>query len=228
MKSTFTKVGSFMFLISMLSFFTACGDDKEEPNTVSVNVPSVIFSDSGGSQSIQVTSNTNWTVSGAPSWLNVSPMQGANNGSFSVSANANTEQSSRNCTLFINAGTASAVVVVNQSPKPVSPTPTIDTDPVGSYTGTLKPMGYSDNPAKCYITLTRLSNDAVRMERLICEEFDLDMNPANLTLIRESDGRVSLQSETTKAIEGTYFQGQLTLSFTNSIATFYFSGTKNN
>ncbi|MBR0274007.1 MAG: hypothetical protein IJQ59_07970 [Bacteroidaceae bacterium] len=97
----------------------------------------------------------------------------------------------------------------------------------GSYTGTLKPIGYNDDPARCYVTLTRLSNDAVRLEKLICEEFGLDMNPVNLILVVQSDGSVTLKSETTKSIEGTYYQGKLTLTFSNSIATFYFSGSKN-
>ncbi len=54
------------------------------------------------------------------------------------------------------------------------------------------------------------------------------MNAVNLKLTKRSDGSIYLESETTKSIEGTYFQGQLTLTFSNSIATFYFSGVKNN
>ena len=96
-----------------------------------------------------------------------------------------------------------------------------------SYTGTLKPIGYSDDPARCYVTITKLSTDAVRLEHLICEEFDLDMNPINLRVNKEDDDRISLRSETSKSIEGSYYKGQLTLSFSNSVATFYFSGSKN-
>ena len=97
----------------------------------------------------------------------------------------------------------------------------------GSYTGTLKPVGYNDEPARCYVTMTKLSSDAIRLEKLICEEFSLDMNPVNLRITEESDGRITLRSETSKSIEGSYYQGQLTLSFANSLATFYFSGKKN-
>lgn len=97
----------------------------------------------------------------------------------------------------------------------------------GSYVGTLKPMGYADEPARCYVTVSKLSSDAVRLEKLICEEFDLDMNPVNLIIKEETDGRITLRSETSKSVEGSYYHGQLTLSFSNSKATFYFSGTKN-
>lgn len=221
------------FLWSMLAFvmvsvlsvgLVSCGGGDDEPDTVTVSMPSVNLGESGGSQSIQVLSNTKWTVSGNPSWLTVAPTQGSGNGAFSITASANTENGSRNCTLFINAGSASAQVSVYQSGKTKLPA----ADEVSaSYTGTLKPMGYSDDPARCYVTLSKLSNDAIRLERLICEQFNLDMNPVNLTIKEESDGRITLRSETSKAVEGSYFQGQLTLSFSNSLATFYFSGTKN-
>lgn len=211
-------------MVTMLSFgFASCSPDNED-DEVSVNMTSVNLSESGGTQSIQVLSNTKWTVSGAQSWLNVSPMQGTGNGTITINANANTDNNSRNCTLYINAGDAMTTVNIYQSGKTKADPAT---EVSASYTGTLKPMGYSDDPARCYVTITRLSNDAVRLSSLICEEFGLDMNAINLTVTEQSDGRISLQSETSKSVEGTYYQGQLTLSFSTSIATFYFSGVKN-
>lgn len=210
-------------MVAILSVgFTSCDDDEED--SVSVDRSSVNLSESGGTETIRVESNTKWTVIGAQSWLNISPMQGSGNGIFTISTDANTNNSSRNCTLTINAGSAITTVYVYQSGKTKSDPAT---EVSSSYTGTLKPMGYSDEPAKCYITITRLSNDAVRLTSLICEEFGLDMNAVNLTVKEQSDGRITLQSETSKSVEGSYYQGQLTLSFTTSIATFYFAGTKN-
>ena len=95
---------------------SSCGGD-DDPDEVSVSMPSVNFGENGGSQSIMVTSNTKWTVSGNPGWLTVAPMQGTNNGAFTISANANSEKESRNCILYINAGSASTVVSVSQSGK---------------------------------------------------------------------------------------------------------------
>lgn len=115
------KLKNYLWLISMALFvglsltLTSCGDD--EPDEVSVSMFSVNFGESGGSQSIQVMSNTKWTVSGNPGWLTVAPMQGSNNGAFSITADPNTEKSSRNCVLYINAGDASTTVSVNQSGK---------------------------------------------------------------------------------------------------------------
>lgn len=117
------KFKNFLWLISMALFvgfsltLVSCGGDDDEQNEVSVSMPSVNFGESGGSQSVQVKSNTKWTVSGNPGWLTVTPMQGSNNGEFSITANPNTEKSSRNCVLYINAGSASTVVSVNQSGK---------------------------------------------------------------------------------------------------------------
>ncbi len=95
---------------------SACGGDHD-PDEVSVSMPSVNFGENGGSESIMVMSNTKWTVSGNPGWLTVAPMQGSNNGAFTISANPNSEKESRNCILHINAGSASAVVSVSQSGK---------------------------------------------------------------------------------------------------------------
>ena len=106
-----------IMMVGLLSVgFVSCSPDTD-PDTVSVSMPSVNFSESGGSQSIQVMSNTKWTVSGNPGWLTVSPMQGSSNGAFSLTATANTDKDSRSCVLYINAGSASATISVNQSGK---------------------------------------------------------------------------------------------------------------
>ena len=88
---------------SMLSVsLTSCGGD-DDPDNVAVGSPMVSLSQTGGSQSIAITSNTNWTVSGAPSWLMVSPMTGSGNGTITVSASENTE-SARTASLTVQAG----------------------------------------------------------------------------------------------------------------------------
>ncbi len=116
------KFKNYLWLISMALIvgfsltLVSCGPD-DEPDEVSVSMPSVNFGESGGSQSVQVMSNTKWTVSGNPGWLSVAPMQGSNNGAFTITAAPNTEKSSRNCVLYINAGGASTIVTVNQSGK---------------------------------------------------------------------------------------------------------------
>lgn len=102
-----------ILFVGMLSVcFTSCSSEDDE---VSVSMPSVSFGENGGSQVIQVMSNTKWTVSGNPSWLTIAPIQGSKNGSFSISADKNSDKNNRSCVLYINAGNASAMVSVNQS-----------------------------------------------------------------------------------------------------------------
>lgn len=115
-KKNFLWIMLTTMMVGLLSVgITSCSKDDPDPDSVSVSMPSVNFGENGGSQSIQVISNTKWTVSGNPGWLTVAPMQGSNNGAFSLTATANTEKNSRNCVLYINAGSASATVSVNQS-----------------------------------------------------------------------------------------------------------------
>ena len=216
------------FLWSMLAIVMAatlsiglssCKKDDPDPDMVSVSLPSVNFQESGGTQSVPITSNTNWTVSGNPSWLTVAPISGSGNGSVMLTAQANTE-SSRSCVLYVQAGTASAVISVTQE----------NNGPIleGNYVGTLKPVGYTDAPAPSYVTITKLASTTYRLTSLICETFDINMTSGyNLVATKQSDGRISLTSETSYAIEGNYYQNTLTLNFAIGNVSFFFSGSKN-
>lgn len=199
---------------------SSCGGDDPDPDMVSVSLPSVNFQESGGTQSVPITSNTNWTVGGNPSWLTVTPMSGSGNGSIMLTAQANTENNSRSCVLYVQAGTASTVITVTQTKG--------EDDIEGNYVGTLKPVGYIEAPAPCYVTITKLASNTYRLTSLICESFDINMTSGyNLVSTKQSDGRSSLTSETSYAIEGNYYQNTLTLNFAFGNVSFFFSGSKN-
>lgn len=220
-KNFFWSLLAIMMAATMSIGFTSCGDD-DDPDEVTVSMPSASFSESGGQSVISITSNTNWTVTGAPSWLTVTPMQGKGNGTIMLNAQKNTDKQSRSCVLYVNAGSASTVITVSQSG------PSADSSLEGSYVGTLKPMGYSDAPAPCYVTMTKLASTTYRLTSLICEEFGINLSAGyNLVASNQGDGRVNLTSETSYSIEGNYFQGTLTLSFSMGTDTFFFSGVKN-
>lgn len=144
---------------SMLSVsLTSCGGD-DDPDNVAVGSPMVSLSQTGGSQSIAITSNTNWTVSGAPSWLMVSPMTGSGNGTITVSASENTE-SARQASLTVQAGSAMTTIQVTQLGKPV-PSSLAD-QVIGTYVGRLT---YGDEVLEdAYpIIVTKLSDTAVNV-----------------------------------------------------------------
>lgn len=97
---------------------------------------------------------------------------------------------------------------------------------VGNYPGTLRAIGYDNSDAVCYVTLERLANNAVRISKLTCEQYNLDMNPVNLKVEETSNGIYTLKSETSKVIEGMYNNKILTLTFGAGETTWSFTGKK--
>jgi len=87
-----------------------------EPSSISLSTSSLSFNATGGTQSVTVTSNVSWSVSkGSASWLTVSPTSGSNNGSFSVTATANTGSSVRTAIVTVSGtGTSSQEISVTQ------------------------------------------------------------------------------------------------------------------
>ena len=92
--------------------------------TITVSVSSVEFDPEGGSQAIQITSNSGWNVSGTPSWLTVSPSSGTapTSGSetktVTLSVGENTTKDARSCSLVFSTldNKASTSITVTQKP----------------------------------------------------------------------------------------------------------------
>lgn len=72
------------------AMFTSCSDDEKPTylDGLQVSQSYVSLNVAGGTTSIDVTANSDWTVSGAPEWLTVSPASGSGNGTISFSAGA--------------------------------------------------------------------------------------------------------------------------------------------
>ena len=71
--------------------FTSCSDDNNDPtylDEIRVSQSYVSLSTSGGSATINVQTAGNWSVSGAPEWLTVSPASGMGSGVITFSAEA--------------------------------------------------------------------------------------------------------------------------------------------
>lgn len=92
-------------------------DNPDTPTTysLSANKSSLDFENTGGSQTFNITSNTNWAIS-APNWCTVSPSSGNNNASVTVTAteNPNTEQRSGQ---IVISGDGVSTVYINVSQK---------------------------------------------------------------------------------------------------------------
>lgn len=95
--------------------------------TLTVSDGSVEFDPEGGSQTIQVTSNSGWNVSGSQSWLTVSPSSGnaPTSGSeaktVTLSVGENTTKDARSCTLTFTTSdnkSSASVTVTQKKPNP--------------------------------------------------------------------------------------------------------------
>ena len=94
-------------------------------DNLSVAPTSLSLSAGASSSPVAVTSNVGWTVTDNQSWLSVAPASGNNNGSFSVSATANTASTARSGTVTVSGGGITRPIAVTQAGQ---------SSPVGSVT----------------------------------------------------------------------------------------------
>src|SRR5262245_23997463 len=84
-------------------------------NNLTVSPASASFGATASSQGVSVTANVSWTVTDDQSWITASPTSGANNGSFTVNATANSGSSARSGTVTVNGGGITRTVAVTQA-----------------------------------------------------------------------------------------------------------------
>ncbi|MBQ7877431.1 MAG: BACON domain-containing protein [Bacteroidales bacterium] len=103
---TFTraKVERFNFVSALDFSFVA---------ELELDTESLSFTKDGGSSTVSVTSNTDWTVSDDADWLTVT-QSGKGNGSVTVTAAANTTYEARTATITVTAGTVTKNISVTQ------------------------------------------------------------------------------------------------------------------
>jgi mannan endo-1,4-beta-mannosidase len=88
-------------------------------NSLVVSTTTLTFGSVASSSPVAVTTNVGWTVADDQSWLSVAPTTGASNGSFTVSATANTGTTNRSGTVTVSGGGITRQIVVTQ-PGPMS------------------------------------------------------------------------------------------------------------
>lgn len=101
----------------------------QSPNTESLelSMEAMNFTYSASSQSVSISSNTHWTVSGTADWLSINKKEGDNDGTLVVSVDENTTETERNAVLsFKGSGGLEKQLLVKQAGHPtdftVSPT----------------------------------------------------------------------------------------------------------
>jgi mannan endo-1,4-beta-mannosidase len=83
--------------------------------TLSISPTTISLGSAASNALVSVSSNQSWTASDNATWLTVSPAAGANNGSITVSATANTATASRSGVVTVAGGSLSRTVAVTQS-----------------------------------------------------------------------------------------------------------------
>jgi len=103
-------------LLAIVLTFAGCNDTKEEPQLSAAST--VNFDAAGGSETLAITANIAWTVSGheAVTWLDISPSSGNGNQTVTVTATKNTVTTARSAELTVLAsGVSSVRVTVTQA-----------------------------------------------------------------------------------------------------------------
>ncbi|HEU5137741.1 MAG TPA: cellulase family glycosylhydrolase [Steroidobacteraceae bacterium] len=88
-----------------------------QPNDPVLNLSqtSLAFPSAASSSAVNVTANVSWTVTDNQTWLTVAPTSGSNNGSFTVSATANTATTARSGTVTVTGGGFTRTIAVTQA-----------------------------------------------------------------------------------------------------------------
>ena len=88
----------------------------EDVTSISLSSSSVSFPSSGRTQSVEITSNTNWTASESLSFLSLSPTSGINNGTITLNCDPNTSTVSRTGTITVSGtGATSKTITITQA-----------------------------------------------------------------------------------------------------------------
>jgi pectate lyase len=104
--------GSGKGLREAVDVLSMCGGGS---NNLAVAPTSLSFGAAASSSAIAVTANVSWTATDDQSWLSVAPTSGANNGSVTAGATANTGTSSRSGTVTLSGGGITRTVAVTQA-----------------------------------------------------------------------------------------------------------------
>ena len=83
---------------------------------ISISPGILEFSSSSGEKTVDITSNTNWTVSQKPQWCTLSPNSATGNATVSVSVTENGNTFTREGKIVFSAGSATAELSVRQQP----------------------------------------------------------------------------------------------------------------
>jgi xyloglucan-specific exo-beta-1,4-glucanase len=90
------------------------GEASTPTSSLNVSPASLAYSSAGGTQAVSVTADVSWSVSSNAAWLTASPLSGSGNGSFNVTASANTG-ATRTGAITVTGGGLTRTISVSQA-----------------------------------------------------------------------------------------------------------------
>lgn len=87
---------------------------KYDVDQLQVSLNRLIFEPTASGKSISITSNVNWSVSGIPSWLNLSVTAGSGNQTITFTTQVNSTSVTRNATIIITGNALTQTINVSQ------------------------------------------------------------------------------------------------------------------
>jgi len=95
-----------LFAAACLLAFAALGCTKNPyaPTVQAVAASDADIAAAGGSVTIDITSDAEWSVVSSAAWARVAPVQGSGNGTVTVTCEPNTSGTARSATIIIYAG----------------------------------------------------------------------------------------------------------------------------
>jgi len=85
------------------------------PNLVVAPFPDIDVTADTGSEIVTVTSNVFWSIISAPTWVDIAPSFGNNNGSFTVTYEANIGTTGRSGTIIVSGGGITREITITQA-----------------------------------------------------------------------------------------------------------------
>ncbi len=111
------KNAALIFIISIiLPLFSNCSDDTHETETLTLSVENLNFSDIGGKQNFNITSNTKWKIEkkDTDTWYTITPSSGEGNQEITIEAKGNLETKDLESILHVKTDTKTATVSIKQ------------------------------------------------------------------------------------------------------------------
>lgn len=134
---------------------TDSGDGEVNPNpapdpapTLALSVTTKSVGETAGSFNVNITSNSDWTTSGVPNWITLTPSSGNGDKTVKVAYTANTAYTQRSKAITFSVGELTQTLNVTQAAAPEPPpppTPEPDPKPDGE-----EPDDFADQILKCF------------------------------------------------------------------------------